>query len=124
MPHQLIMGTDGILRTTLSGDLDRGTIDRLREDYQPFLIAATATDPLNNLLHTARVGKISSAARRFFTELTGDPRFGLAAFINPPRRVRVLGKFILKATGRQNMNFYQSEENALDWLKARLGLPE
>lgn len=124
MPHQLNMGQDGILRTTLAGDLDRSVIDRLREDYQPFLDAATTLNPLNNLLHTPRVGKISSAARRFFTELTGDPRFGLAAIINPPRRVRVLGKFILKATGRQNINFYQSEENALDWLKARVNLPE
>lgn len=124
MPHELIMGEDGILRTTIAGDLDRSVIDRLSEDYQPFLEAATASNPVNNLLHTARVGKLSSAARRFFTELTGDSRFGFAAIIDPPRRVRVLGKFILKATGRENISFYQSEEKALLWLKARVGLPE
>lgn len=124
MAHELTMNNDGILRTAISGDLDRSVIDTLQGDYQSFLEASTPAVPLNNILFTERVGRISSTARRFFTELTNDPRFGFAAIITPPRRVRVLGKFILKATGRENINFFNNEEEALNWLKSRVSLPE
>lgn len=124
MAHELSMKADGILRTTIAGDLDRSVIDTLQGDYRSFLEASTPAAPLNNILFTARVGRISSAARRFFTELTNDPRFGSAAIIDPPRRVRVLGKFILKATGRENIHYFNSEEEALNWLKSRVGLFE
>ena len=124
MAHELTMHNDGILRTTIAGDLDRSVVDTLQGDYQPFLEASTPAVPLNNILFPERVGRISSNARRFFTELTNDPRFGSAAIVSPPRRVRVLGKFILKATGRENIHFFENEAEALDWLKSRVSLPE
>ena len=117
MTHELNMADNGILRITISGDLDRSMLEPLRKDYQPFLDASTVENPLNNLMFTENLGKISSAARKYLTDLNKSPKYGLVAFVNAPRRVRVLGKFILKATNRKNLKFFESEEQALEWLK-------
>ena len=49
MANEIKMGKDGFLRITLSGDLDRGNIEMLRQDYSPFLEASTPEVPLNNI---------------------------------------------------------------------------
>lgn len=120
MAHELKMGEDGILRITISGDMDKSIVEIFQRDYYPFLEASTQENPLNNLIFSGRLGKLSSAARRFFTQLNHDPRYGMVALVDPPRRARVLGRFILKATNRDNINFFDSEEQALTWLKSRM----
>lgn len=119
MANEVVMGKDGFLRITLSGDLDRGNIEMLRQDYSPFLEASTPEIPLNNVLFAHNAGKMSSAARRYFTDLNLDPKYGFLAIVNPPRRVRVLAKFILKATGRKNIAFFEDEKKAIEWLKEK-----
>jgi hypothetical protein len=113
------MGEDGFLRIKLSGDLDGSVIENFRQDYIPFLDASTDENPLNSMVDAHQIGKISSTARKFFTNLNHDPRYGLVALIGAPRAARVLGKFILKATNRDNINFFDNEEDAVIWLKSR-----
>jgi hypothetical protein len=118
MAHTIQMGNDGILRVTLSGDLERGMIESLRRDYSPFVMAATPQSPLRTIFFMSELGKLSSSARKYFTELSADPRVGMIAFIQPSRRAKVLGKFIYKATGRNNIMFFETETQAIDWLKS------
>lgn len=118
MTHNIQMGNDGILRITLFDDLERGVVDTLRRDFEPFIQAATPQNPLKAIFFLESLGKISSDARKYITELNADPRLGLVAFINPPRRARVLGKFILKATGKNNIVYLENEAQALDWFRS------
>lgn len=118
MVHTIQMGYDGILRVTLSGDLERGMVDSLRKDYSPFVMASTPQSPLKTIFFMDSLGKLSSNARSYLTELGADPRIGKVAFVQPPRRAKVLGKFIYKATGRENIQFFETESSAVSWLKS------
>lgn len=118
MAHNIQMGNDGFLRINLYDDLDRGIVETLRQDFEPFIQAATPQNPLKTIFFMKSLGKISSTARKYFTDLNADPRLGLVAFINPPRRARVLGKFILKATGKNNILYFENEGQALDWFRS------
>jgi hypothetical protein len=118
MAHTIVMGNDGILRVSLSGDLERSLVENLKKDYSPFILAATPQNPLKTIFFMDSLGKLSSAARNYITELSADPRGGMIAFINPPRRARVLGRFIHKATGKNNIQFFENEAQAVEWLKS------
>jgi hypothetical protein len=117
MPTRIHMPNDGILRAALEGDLGRAEIEIFRREYTPFLQAATADHPLNMIAETAKLGRLSSAARQYFTEINHDRRTGLIAILNPPRAARVLSRFINKATGRNNIQFFESEEDAVAWVR-------
>jgi hypothetical protein len=118
MAHTIQMGNDGILRVTLSGNLERGMMDNLQRDLSVFVTASTAESQLRSIFFVESLGKISSAARQYFTEFCGDQRVGPIALINPPRRAKVLGKFIHKATGRNNIMFFEEEPQAVTWIKS------
>jgi hypothetical protein len=117
MAHNIQMGNDGFLRVILYDDLDRGVVESFRRDFAPFIEAATPQNPLKTIFFMDSLGKISSTARKYFTDLNADPRLGLVAFINPPRRARVLGKFILRATGKNNIHNFENENQALEWFR-------
>ena len=87
-------------------------------------VASTAENPLNNILDTSRIGKFSSAARKFFTEINKDTRYGKVAMVNAPRVARVLSKFVIKATGRDNIRFFENEEEAVNWVKQKDNLAQ
>lgn len=118
MAHAIEMGNDGILRLTLTGDLESGFVDNLRDDFSPFVGAATIENPLRAMFFLESLGKLSSSARKYLTEIGADPRVGAVAFIQPPRRARVLGKFIKKAIGKDKIQFFKDEIQAAAWLKS------
>jgi hypothetical protein len=73
-------------------------------------------DFLDVLVNSSRSGKMSSAARRAFTKLNQSPRFERIGIYNVNPFNRVFTTFLMKATGRQNIGFFDSEEEALVWL--------
>jgi hypothetical protein len=111
------MGDDGILRVELIGDTGIEDIDAFLEDIAPFLEAATEEEPLLVLAESGLTGKYSAAARKRFAELLREPRVRKVALLNARRYVRVLIGFILRSAGRDNIHFFDSEEEALAWLK-------
>ena len=117
MSFKIKMAQDGILRVQLEGDLTQGLIESFKRDYSPYVEASTREIPLNNIIYMENLGTLSYEARQYLTELLKDERYGLAAFINPPRKARVLGQFIQKATGRHNIRYFTNEKEALSWLK-------
>ena len=117
MAHELQMGDDGILRVSYIGDMDEEDVEAYIRDLAPFREAATEERPLVFLIDTSRLGKASSAARKTFAELAKEPRIGRSALIGARRYVRVMAGFLAKATGRENYRFFDSEKEALAWLK-------
>ncbi|MFQ5615532.1 MAG: STAS/SEC14 domain-containing protein [Anaerolineales bacterium] len=118
MAHELRMDADGILRLALIGNMKQEDVDAYVKDLAPFRETATETEPLFFIIDTSRLGKASSAARKAFGELAKDPRIGKSALVGVSRYVRVLAGFLAKAAGRDNIQFFDSEEEALAWLKA------
>ena len=118
MAYQLSMRDDGILQSTLTGDMSDKDAKAYREDMVSFLEATTEAEPLHALIDSSRLGKMSPASRKAVVEVSRDPRLGKAAVVGANRYARVLGSFIMKATERDHIRFFDSEEEALAWLKA------
>ncbi len=118
MTHEIEMRDDGILRMALIGDVGKEDMEVFLKDYVPFLEAATEAEPLAVLVDSVRSGKLSSKARKAFAGMNRDPRLGKVANVRSGRYTRVLIGWVLKATGRDNLRFFDSEEEALAWLKA------
>jgi hypothetical protein len=55
--------------------------------------------------------------RKAFFDLNSDPRLGKSATVGVDRYTRVLLDFMLKATKRDNIRLFDTEEEALAWLK-------
>ena len=120
MPHaNMRMGDDHILRVAFVGDTGERGAQAFIEALGPFLEATTETEPLYAILDATRAGKLSAKARNIFFGLNRDSRVGQVAVIGTRRYLRVLGSFILKATRRDNIGFFDTEEQAIAWLKVQ-----
>jgi hypothetical protein len=120
MALEVTMEDDGILRIKISGDMDKAAMDNLQREIKPFMEAATPENPLHNIIFPENMGRISYAARRYFTDLNHNSQYGKVAIVNPPRSVRVLGMFVSKATNRDNIGFFEDEEQSISWIKSNM----
>lgn len=117
MSYKLWMKDDGILRIQIDDDLAE-ELDAFTRELAIYLDAATEESPLRTLAMSRDPGgKLPSSVRKTFAELNRDPRLGKSATIGLDRYTRVLAGFVLKATGRDNIRFFDTEEEALAWLK-------
>ncbi len=112
------MGNDHILRVTFVGDTGERGAKAFVKAIGPFLDATTEAEPLDTILDATRAGKLSTKARNIIFRLNRDARVGKVAVIGTRRYLRVLGSFILKASRRDNIGFFDTEEQAIAWLKA------
>jgi hypothetical protein len=118
MAHELGMGDDGILRVVLIGYMGKEEAEAFVEDTLPFRETVTEAEPLRVLWDASQAGKTSWAGRKAYNKLNSDRRVGKVAAVGANRYTRVLGSFVLKATGRDNIHFFDSEEEAMAWLMA------
>lgn len=118
MTFKINMEQDGILRIHLEGDLNHGNVESFKREHMPYVEASTSDLPLKSILFVQHLGRLSSSARQYLTDLNKDPRYGFAAYVQPSRRARVLGQFITKATGRDNIKYFNNETEALTWMKS------
>lgn len=117
MTHEIQMGDDGIIRIAFGGEVTQEQVKAHHQELAPFLDGATKTVPLHAIIRLAPVTKFSSEARRMFPEMNSDSRIGHIAVLGANRFYQVLGSFIMKVTGRDNIRFFASEAKALSWLK-------
>lgn len=119
MAYDMHMGDDGILRVSFEGDLDLPEVTAYTMAYRPFLETASEAEPLRFLVDVSRLGKTSAAARKLLVEefRAPDPRIGKSAMVGASRYVRVLAGFVMKATGREDVRLFATEEDALAWLE-------
>jgi hypothetical protein len=119
MPYQIQMGEDGILRIGFAGGiLEHDEVDDFVRSFTAYLDTTTPEAPLCALMIVSQPGvKLLSKTRKALADLNLDPRLGKAATVGVDRYTRVLVGFILKATGRDNIRFFETEEKALAWLR-------
>jgi hypothetical protein len=117
MAHEIDMGLDGILRTRLIGELDRIAMDALLKDLQPYFEAATENAQLNLIMDSSQVGTLSSYARKRFTLMNQDTRIGKIAILGASRSMRVFIGFVSKATLRDNIQMFDRDDQAINWIK-------
>lgn len=118
MAYDLHMRDDGILRIVMDENLV-DELDAFRRDLMAYLETATPEKPLRTLSSSRTPGsKLPPAVRKAFADLNRDPRLGKSATLGVDRYTRVLAGFVLRATGRRNIQFFDTEEEALTWLKA------
>ena len=118
MAHELDLIEEGIVRLAFIGDITDADVDAFLQGFLPFMEATTTDHPLGLLIDASRDGKMVPSARRNFTDLNKDPRLGYIAISNINRFNRVVATFIMKATGRNNIRFFDSEAAALAWLQS------
>ena len=116
MAHQLQFESDGVLRLTFIGDTDRRGAGQLAADLASIL--EQAEKPLLILWDDTRGGKASSDARKVYADFNRDPRVGKVAIFGAQHYGFVLGEFVLKLTGRDNVRFFNNETEARAWLLA------
>jgi hypothetical protein len=117
MSYELAMTDEGILRMAFIGDVDIQDIEAAMKEAEPFLAAVPESGAMPMLSDVSRAGKLTSDARKGLASMGTDPRMGKSAIIGVSRYQRVVASFVIKASGQDNMRFFDSEEEALVWLR-------
>ncbi len=119
MGHKIHMGDDGILYLSFIGDVGKEDWNAYLNAIQLYLNNATAERPVHFLVDSSQLDKISASARRSLIDSfrNTDPRVGKTALMGTSPYARVLTGFVLKATGRKDIRFFATEEEALAWLR-------
>ncbi len=119
MAYEINMDDDGILHMAFIGDMDRQSLEAFGAEFEPFLESATEAKPLRIFVNGRRSGKYTSGARKIFVEMYKSPKIGAVALVGAPRYSRVLVGFVAKATGRDIIHLFDSDEEALAWLRGQ-----
>jgi hypothetical protein len=119
MAHKLHLNDDGILYAKFIGNFELQDVEAYVKDFYAFFDTVPEEETLHILLDVSEVGKVSSAARRAMVNVLRDPdpRIGKSAMVGSSRYLRVLGGFLLKATRRDDVRFFEVQEEGLTWLQ-------
>jgi len=120
MAEELRISPDGILRTSRSGSMTQAKVAAFVEQARAILETVTEAEPLLVLVDSRQTGKLSATARKAFAQLSRDPRVGKVAVFGLGRYVRMVVSFVNRATGKNNVRFFDSEQQALAWLQTPL----
>lgn len=120
MPYEFYMRDDGILALAFLGDQNIEDLQTFRSKFQPMLDAVSEDKPLLVLVDGTQAGRFTAAARKSFLELNRDARIGAAAIWGASRYTRVMADFVLRATNRKNIAFFDTKQQAIDWLHAKV----
>jgi len=119
MSYTFEMGQDGILRATFLFGATGSELESQWQEVEAFSREAReAGKPLHVLVDARQGGKPSTQDRKRILALERANPDGRVAIFGLSRYVRVLVMFINKATGRDHVRYFGSEEEALAWLNA------
>lgn len=118
MTHEIKMGDDGILRVKFIGDVHQKDLLAYAQDCASILEALPESETVHFLVDLRQLGRSSLAARKDSLDVfaSPDPRIGNSALVGSSRYIRVLGSFVMRAVGRDDFRFFDSEDEALRWL--------
>ena len=116
MAYEIRMDDDGILRIIGEGEFHEQMAEAVMRDLEPYLQAAEGGRPLLLLSDVRQSGKLSTRARALLAELGQDPRLAKNAVLGVGRYTRVMASFINKASGRDNLRFFETDQEAIAWL--------
>ena len=109
--------TDHIIGIDFLGDFTAEDALNHAKEMDPILDQFSLTGhQAQFLIRTASLGKISLEGRRSFAERNGDPRVGKTAVVGVNRLLKIVAQFVTVASGKNNIRFFDDEENAIKWL--------
>ena len=117
MGYKIEQITDRIIGIDFIGDFTAEDVVNHVLEMDPILDRLSlAGQKAQFLIRTASLGKISLEGRRSFAERNGDPRVGKTAVIGVNRLLKIVAQFVTVASGKNNIRFFDDEENAIKWL--------
>lgn len=119
MGYNLSKITENISRLNLQGDFDAEDAADYPTKLVPHLENAAARgQQLHIYVDTSEFGSLSVAGRRVFSDANKDERQGKIAATGVNRFLGMMARFIMVASGRDNIRFFEDETTALEWLKS------
>ena len=113
--HRLYLAEDNTLYITVVGEQDEQTALAIKESLPIF--AGMVEGKFDVLVDNNKAGKASSEARKIFRELTELENIGKIAIFGAHPVARVLASFAIGVSGKKDIRFFKSKEEALVWLK-------
>ena len=113
--HLFHLAEDNILYITVVGEQDEKTALAMKEAVIKFTGMVDAR--LNIFVDNSKAGKASSAARKLFNDLMDMKEFGRIAIFGAHPVAKVLATFVIGLSGKKDVRFFNSREDALDWLE-------
>jgi len=109
--------SDQIVKLTIDGDISDEDGEQFLTDINEFRDALPPEKPMHYLVDSMKQGKLSAHTRSIFTEQNKSSGVGKVAVFGSNRFVRVMATFMIKASGRDNIRFFETETEALAWLQ-------
>ena len=111
---------ENIIKFEMIGDFTAEDAQNHADQMDPILSElAQNGQQAQFLIYTEQLKKISVEGRRSFSERNGDDRIGKTAVIGVNRFLKVIARFIMVASGKNNIRFFDIEDDidAIKWLK-------
>lgn len=116
MSNKVSQIEEGILLSTFTGRIDLDSVNEFVTNVEPYLDGPSPT--LHFLVDATNEERWSTQARREFTKIFDSESYGKVGIINAGRATRVIARFLMIATNRNDsVRFFDSESDALAWLK-------
>jgi len=119
MGYKIESLSDNIISIRFLGDFTKEDAFEQAEEMDPILDQVHALgEQVHFLVHTEEMGKILVEGRRSFSERNGDPRIGKTAVIGVNQFLKIIARFIVVASGKDNIRFFNvgDDQEALEWL--------
>jgi len=118
MGFKLSQIDDNIARLDLMGTFDAEDAQEYLEQVAPYFERVIALDKkLHIFIDSTQFEKLSTEGRRVFSDLNKHPAIGNLATMGINRIYSMLARFIMIASGKNNIRFFNSEDEALTWLR-------
>ena len=119
MAYELSNISDHIMTLKIIGDFDADDALVYADDLEEYFERAKSVGrKLHIYVDTSEMGKISVEIRRVTSETNKDPRAGYVATDGVNRVIRIMARFLMVASGRNNIYFFDTQKEAIDWLKS------
>lgn len=116
MAYSLNLGKDGILYVSINGEFTEDQLSNYIQELNEVVSTVPAGQKLKSFIDTTELGRVNPNLRRMTGDFMNDPRLGATAVLGNSRVVKVMIDFVLKASGRDHMNYFTNREEALSWL--------
>ena len=107
---------EGVIRNRSQGDFEEA--DARKQMARILEMAEGRPGRVLVLNDLTEAGKASSGARKVYAELLKSDKIARHAFVGMRTLTRVIVSFLLRASGAEDAGFFDTEDEALKWLKA------
>ena len=114
--HIISLDEEDMFHMTIVGDIDEEVALNFIKSLEE-LEGKYGKTRRNIFIDNNKSGKISSKARKIFHELDSRETTGKVAIFGLHPVARVLASFYIGMSGNRKMQFFNSKERALNWLK-------